>query len=110
MRNEMKLLENTACPDAVRVWWRNIWLEKDKRKLANHTGQPQLDGKLLKEVYSMLPQDLRRDVDQMNVRLHRPNKATLNGQQTLRLWYDSLEGVSHEKDMFFFWKRSYVLA
>ena len=49
----------------------------------------------------MLPQDLRRDVDQMNVRLHRENKATLNGQQTLRLWYDSLEGVSHEKDMYF---------
>ena len=48
MRNEMKLLENTSCPDAVRVWWRNIWLEADKRKLANHNGQSQFDGKLLK--------------------------------------------------------------
>ena len=62
LRHEQRLLKHTSNPDGVRTWWRNLWKEKDIAKLAHHNGQPQLDGKILDEVYQMLPTDLRRDV------------------------------------------------
>ena len=99
-RNEQRLLKHSSNPDAVQTWWRNIWKEQDIAKLAHHNGQPQLDGKILDEVYQMLPTDLRRDIDQQNKKLHRDTLPTLNGQQTLRMWYDSLEGPSHEKKLY----------
>ena len=67
-------------------------------------GQPVLDGKILDEIYPMLPTDLRRDVDQKNKQLHRAGKPMLNGQQTLRMWFDSMKGTSHPKLLHFMQK------
>ena len=86
LRNELRLLKHSNNPEAVRYWWRHIYKEKNIAKLAHHNGQPQLDGKILDEVYPMLPTDLRRDIDQQSTKLHRDSLPTLNGQQTLRIF------------------------
>ena len=101
LKSELKLLKFTNNPDGVRKWWRDIYDEPDEQKLARTNGQAQLDGKILDEVLKLMPPDLRKDVMQENKKRHRAGQPTLNGQQTLRKWYNSLKGTSHEKCLHF---------
>ena len=76
LQSEIKLCANSNNPDAVRIWWRNIWNTTDTKKLAHHNGQPQLDGKVLFELMKIIQGNLRRDIEQLNRKRHRDNLLT----------------------------------